>query len=214
MCGRFALFHSPDQWGLPPLQDHLPGWRPRFNIAPSQSIAVVRAGASGYELAPMVWGFVPHWVREDKPRFQPINARIETAADKPMFREALAHHRCLIPASGFYEWQTQANGKQPWFIHPARGVFLFAGLHSRWLGTGEPVDTVAILTQAATGDMVQVHDRMPVMLNPAQALQWLGAGGEQLACAPPGPEPVAMHPVNRRVNRPDQDDDGLIRPID
>lgn len=213
MCGRFALFHSPDQWGLEPLQVHLPGWHPRYNIAPSQSIAVVHQGATGLEAHAMLWGFVPHWVREDKPRFQPINARIEGAASKPMFRDALAHHRCVIPASGFYEWQATEQAKQPWFARPKNnGVFLFAGLHSRWMGTGEPVDTVAILTRDAMGDMSAIHARMPVMLNPAQAKQWLGPQGAAMAEMLPQPEPMTLYPVNTRVNRPTNDDDGLIRP--
>ena len=213
MCGRFALFHSPEQWGLESLSVQLPGWHPRYNIAPSQSIAVVHRGAPGLSAHPMLWGFVPHWVREDKPRIQPINARIETAADKPMFREALARHRCLIPASGFYEWQAAGPRKQPWFARPRnQGVFLFAGIHSRWLGPGEAVDTVAILTRDAQGEMRDIHSRMPVMLTPAQALHWLAPGGEQLAKALPDPEPMQLVPVNTRVNNPANDDDGLIDP--
>ena len=216
MCGRFTLISSPDTWPITGLANHLPGFAPRYNIAPGQNIAVIRAAhdGSGPELVPMRWGFVPHWVREDRPRLQPINARAETAAEKPMFRQALSSHRCLIPASGFYEWQGRQGAKQPWYIRANDSpIMLFAGIHDHFSGTGEPIDTVAILTRNADAQMAPIHERMPVMVSPQQVDDWFGPGYRNVLNADPA-TPLASWPVSTRVNNTRNTDDGLTRPLE
>lgn len=210
MCGRFTLTHPPDQWPIAIDHNLLPGFTPRYNIAPSQHIAVVVHSAEGTQVRPMQWGFVPHWVHEDKPKMAPINARIETAAEKPMFRDAMAHHRCLVPASGFYEWQASTSAKQPWYIHPGDDTpFLFAALYSRWQHGGEITDTVALLTTAASGDMAAIHERMPVRVAPAQTLSWLNSQTGQADWQ--DNQPMQMHRVSTRVNSPRNDDPTLVQ---
>ncbi|MDF1822651.1 MAG: SOS response-associated peptidase [Alcanivoracaceae bacterium] len=211
MCGRFTLTHPPEQWPVSIDHNLLPGFTPRYNIAPSQHIAVLVNSGEGTQVRPMQWGFVPHWVHDDKPKMAPINARIETAAEKPMFRKAMAEHRCLVPASGFYEWQATGSNKQPWYIHPAdEGVLLFGGVYSRWQHGGQVTDTVALLTTAARDNMTAIHDRMPVRVKPTHANAWLaGAPNEgdwQDA------SPMLTHRIGTRVNSPRNDDPSLITP--
>jgi putative SOS response-associated peptidase YedK len=212
MCGRFTLTHPPEQWPVRIDHNLLPGFTPRYNIAPSQHLAVLVNSGEGTQVRPMQWGFVPHWVHDDKPKMAPINARIETAAEKPMFRKAMAEHRCLVPASGFYEWQATDSNKQPWYIHAAdEGVLLFAGVYSRWQHGGQVTDTVAILTQPADAQMAPVHDRMPVRVNPEAAGEWLTGDTPHTDCWL-AHAPLAMHRVATEVNSPRNDSPTLVQP--
>lgn len=177
MCGRFTLF-EPDQvlareFGV----SDFPPRSPRYNIAPSQPITAVRAApsGSGREIALLRWGLIPSWSKDPATGNRLINARAETAREKPSFRNAFRRHRCLIPTSGFYEWQRQERGKQPYFIRMRNGhPFAFAGLWDRWERPDEgAVETCTILTTAANDVLAPIHDRMPVIVPPGEYDRWL-----------------------------------------
>ncbi len=178
MCGRYTLYHHEDdlaslfEVATFPLEE-------RYNIAPTQLVPVVRERQDGTrELDSMRWGLVPHWVKEPSEfKANLFNARSESAAEKPSFRDAMKNGRCLIPASGFYEWKAAGSGKQPYFIHRKEGAPLaFAGLYAYW-GRGEgALLSCTILTTAANDDMRPLHDRMPVILEAAAWERWLDPG--------------------------------------
>ncbi|HEY8505493.1 MAG TPA: SOS response-associated peptidase [Gemmataceae bacterium] len=208
MCGRFTLTTPAEQ--LASLFDvivpnELP---PRYNVAPSQPVAVVRpaqGGSGGREFALLRWGLIPSWAREEKIGSRLINARVETAAERPAFRDAFRSRRCLIAADGFFEWKPQDRRKQPYLVRRPDGKpFAFAGLWERWRPPrGEPVETCAILTTEAVGAPREIHPRMPVILPPEAFAEWLGGGplsperAQALAWA--GAELVAT-PVSAAVN--------------
>ena len=187
MCGRFALTATPDEMmELFSLleSDDFPA---RFNIAPTQPIMVVVAGeraAPGSNLperkAVLVrWGFVPGWVKDPRDFPLLINARAESAIDKASFRAAMRHRRVLVPASGFYEWRRPPKGSrepsQAYWVRPRKGgIVAFAGLMETWSSAdGSEVDTAAILTTAANASIRQIHDRMPVVIQPEDFARWL-----------------------------------------
>jgi putative SOS response-associated peptidase YedK len=177
MCGRFTLTVSgkdvADLFGLA----DVPDLTPRYNVAPTQLVAAVRAAADGQRsLGRLRWGLVPPWARDTK--IAPINAKAETAADKPTFRHAFRNRRCLIPADGFYEWQKAGRPKQPYlFKLRDGGPFAFAGVWERWQGpNGEAVESCAILTTSANELVRPVHERMPVILDPCLYGEWLDPG--------------------------------------
>lgn len=218
MCGRFYL-DTIQEALLEHFQlDDAPNLIPRFNIAPSQDIAVVRAGGHGRELAMLHWGLVPSWSKEEKTHYSMINARAETAATKPAFRSAYRQRRCLIPASGFYEWQPGKHGKQPYCIRPTGdGLFAFAGLWEHWEGEGKTVVSCTILVTDANELLAPIHDRMPVILDPADYNAWLDPHQHDPAALSELLKryPAAMmraYPVSRRVNNPINDDPACIEP--
>jgi putative SOS response-associated peptidase YedK len=142
----------------------------RFNVAPTQAIPVVRQTDAGRELAVVRWGLIPSWSKDPKSGPLLINARSETAAEKPAFRSAFKARRCLIPSDGFYEWKKIGNKKQPYHFHLANGQLLaFAGLWERW----KEIESCTILTTAANELSGQFHDRMPVILSPNDYAEWL-----------------------------------------
>ncbi len=139
-------------------------------------MAIVRMDQGERHFALVRWGFIPSWVKEVKPGKPLINARGETVAEKPSFRNAMKRRRCLIPADGFYEWQGDVPGKkQPWFIHrPDDGLFAFAGLWEHWMGAdGSEIETGVIITTAPNKTIAKIHDRMPVVINPDDYETWL-----------------------------------------
>lgn len=184
MCGRYALTVSPGELaealGLPDLDD----FPPRYNIAPTQPILLV-IGAEPHEpgsnlprrRAVLVrWGLIPHWAKDPKDLPLLINARSESAAEKPSFRASMRHRRALVPASGFYEWRREGNKRsQPYWVRPkGGGVLCFAGLMETWHALdGSEIDTGAILTTASNADVAPIHDRMPVVIPPADIDRWL-----------------------------------------
>ncbi|MEJ2602098.1 MAG: SOS response-associated peptidase [Gammaproteobacteria bacterium] len=218
MCGRFAFYSARE--AMPALfgVDDGAAVAPRYNIAPTQHAAVVRLDAEGHRQAAMLrWGLVPFWAKDMKIGNRLINARVETAAEKPAFRAAWSRRRCLVPADGFYEWRSAAGGKTPWFISASNGEpFAMAGLWERWTsegGTEEPVETFTILTTEAREPMSRLHDRMPVILGVDRSAAWLA--GE----APAGTGSLAdpslrlrAWPVSRRVNSPRNEDPSLVEP--
>lgn len=185
---------------------------PSFNAAPSQLQPVCRAGDSGArELTPMLWGFHPAWAGEGSPA--PINARGETAASGRMFKDAFAKRRCLVPASGFYEWKKIGSEKRPYYIHVTnQPVFCFAGIWEPSRGGGAP--TFAILTTKPNALVSEIHDRMPVIVDPANHATWLaGTLAMDDVLRPLPAARMAVHPVSKRVGSPKHNDPSLVQPV-
>jgi len=222
MCGRFTLFEADKILskefgvsGVPPLS-------PRYNIAPSQPIAAIRTPhtGAGRELALLRWGLIPSWSKDPAIGNRLINARAETVQEKPSFRNAFRRHRCLIPTNGFYEWQRQERGKQPYFVRMRdERLFAFAGLWDRWESPDDGViETCAILTTAANAVLAPIHDRMPVILPQAEYARWLDPalkdpGSLSPLLVPFPPEEMLAIPVSPRVNAPSTDDEKCIAPL-
>jgi len=222
MCGRFTLFEADQVLAREFGVSDFPPRSPRYNIAPSQPVAAVRAApaGSGRELALLRWGLIPSWSKDPAIGNRLINARAETAREKPSFRNAFRRHRCLIPASGFYEWLRWDRGKQPYFVRMCDGhPFAFAGLWDRWESPDEgAVETCAILTTAANDVLAPIHDRMPVILPPGEYDRWLDPSllnTDSLATllVPFPPEEMLAFPVSPRVNAPTVDDEKCITPL-
>lgn len=170
MCGRYVFV--PDiGWVNAMNEQKRSTFEPNYNVAPMQTMPVVTS--DGIQM--MQWSLVPSWSKEFKPAFTTINARSETAAEKPMFRGPFKNHRCLVPASGFYEWQKIGTTKQPYlFTVPNRSMFNFAGLYDVWYDPeNQPHHSFTILTTTANTVMSDVHDRMPVILDPSEEHFWL-----------------------------------------
>jgi len=177
MCGRFTLTTSAAEvarhFGL----DAVPDLHPRFNVAPTQDVATVRArrpaGSPGLEFRH--WGLVPHWAPDRAGAARRINARAETAAEKPSFRDALRSRRCLVPMDGYFEWKTSGRRKRPHHVRLAQGeLFAVAGLYEDWRGPGgEALSSVTLLTQAASPGLRALHPRMPVVVPLGAYTAWL-----------------------------------------
>ena len=191
---------------------------PRFNICPTQNITTVVSGEDGRHLVPMRWGFLPHWYKTDRDGPLLINARAETIAEKPAFRKACRERRCLIPASGFYEWtKTEEGERLPWYIHPSQADHTaLAGIWQDWIAPeGQTVTTCAVVTTAANEAMAQIHHRMPVTIRPDDYGLWLGEEGKGAALlmkAPPE-DALTFHRVDKRVNSNRVEGPELIEPI-
>jgi putative SOS response-associated peptidase YedK len=175
MCGRFARIATNTIFREKYRLKRLEQLRDSYNIAPSQSVAAVRAAEDGNELVLLKWGLIPSWSKDPKIGYKLTNARSETAAEKPSFRAAFKQRRCIIPASGFYEWKREAKQKQPFYFYPREGeLFSFAGLWERWHDPeGEEIETCTILTTSANELMQPIHDRMPVILDWSGENVWL-----------------------------------------
>jgi putative SOS response-associated peptidase YedK len=194
--------------------------RKRFNIAPTQEAPVVRVNESGArELAMLRWGLVPSWSKDPAIGNRMINARSETVAGKPSFRNAFRRRRCLVPATGFYEWTGAAGHKVPHAItFSDQPVFAFAGLWERWHDRATPgappVETFTLLTTNANRALAAIHDRMPVILPAAHHEAWLHAPPEDAArlLAPYADEPTRERIVSTRVNKPGNDSPDLLEP--
>jgi putative SOS response-associated peptidase YedK len=225
MCGRFTL--RIDSEAVARAFDARRGdldHGPRYNISPTDPVAVVRLSEDdgGRELAEARWGLVPHWVDDpDDFDLTLINARSETAPDKPAFRDAFRTRRCLVPADGFYEWVAVDGGKQPFFVHRGDDApFAFAGLWDRWRGPGDRrLESATILTCEPDEVVGELHDRMPVVLPPDRWDAWMDPASEPRAVQellrPRERNETAFeaHPVSRDVNRPDRDGPELVEPV-
>jgi len=221
MCGRFTLYAKGEilagEFGV----SGVPPEPPRYNIAPSRPVMAVRADAAGgREAALLRWGLVPSWSKDPAVGSRLINARSETVREKPSFRNAFRRRRCLIPASGFYEWLQKGRGKQPYYIRMRDGrVFAFAGLWERWEAPeGGAVETCTILTTGANAVLAPIHDRMPVILARPEYGKWLDPALKDadslvpLLAPFPGDGMVA-YPVSPRVNAPSADDEDCVAPL-
>lgn len=222
MCGRFSQTISAaaiaDTFRVTPI--HLP---PRYNVAPSQPVAaVVQLPDAPRQLRLLQWGLIPAWVKDPSIGYKTINARAETVAEKPSFRSAFRHRRCLIPADGFYEWQHAADSKskkQPYFISLQDCQPLaFAGLYERWENpAGEILETCTILTTTANEIMAPIHERMPVILAPDEHGLWLDSSAKidrlQALLDPYPAAAMQLYPVSTLVNSPKNDSAECRQPL-
>ena len=184
---------------------------PSFNVAPTHKTMIVKPSEGTLGPAMATWGLNPPW---NTSKLAPINARAEAVSTSPMFRQAFKARRCVVPASGFYEWQRLGDGpkprKQPWYVYRADGQpMLFAGLYEPRGGT----DTFTIITTDANEFMARLHDRMPVILEPEEAQRWIDQGDPSLL-KPAADGVLTAHPVSARVNSPENDDELLIQRVE
>lgn len=177
MCSRYSLTSPPEAVrAYFRYVNDVADFPPRYNIAPTQPVAIVRNDFKGQrEFALVRWGLMPPWLKDPRERAPLFNARAESAAEKPSFRGAMRHRRCLIPTDGFYEWTGKAGARRPFLIRPrGGGLFAMAGLWEHWIGSdGSEIETMAVLTCPANPTVATLHDRMPVLL-PEEAFDvWL-----------------------------------------
>lgn len=213
MCGRFTNKLSwAEIHALYQLTDTRPNIQPRYNIAPTQSVPVIRLGHDGQrELAMLRWGLIPAWARDEKIGYSTINARAETVATKPAFRDAYRRRRCIVPASGFLEWRQEGRGKQPYHFHRKddRPPSL-AGLWERWTRGPEPVESFTIIVTDANATIRPFHERMPVVLADDALDAWLDptAQPDKLAALlrPAEDDLLVADRVSARVNNVQNDD--------
>jgi putative SOS response-associated peptidase YedK len=219
MCARYVISSAADAVRALFGYDERPNFPPRYNVAPTQPIPIVRLvnGARSYAL--VRWGFLPAWVKEPKTFSLLVNARGESVLNKPAFRNAMRRRRCLIPADGFYEWQ-DGTPRRPHFVRPkSGGQIAFAGLWETWTGpNGEEVDTTAIVTTRANRTLAAIHDRMPVIVAPDAFNLWLDCAhvDATIAAALITPAPEGMlecYEVSPAVNRAGNDSADLIAPV-
>lgn len=177
---------------------------PNYNVCPTNEIHTITSENGLRRLRPMRWGFIPHWSKTPSDGPLLINARAETIAEKPAFRSACRERRCLVPASGFYEWTKDKDGKRlPWYIYPSAGEILaFAGVWQVWEKGDEPLTTCAIVTTDANEPVSAIHHRMPVVLSPEDWPMWLGENGKGAATLmrPAPKDALAFHRVDPAVN--------------
>ena len=225
MCGRFALI-SPTEKLAKTFQlnqadlSTMPPSVPRYNIAPTQPVTAVRLDQNGdRELTFFHWGLIPSWSKDMKFGSRLINARSETVAEKPSFRTAFKRRRCIVPADGFFEWQKTDDGKQPMYMYQADGdPFAFAGLWEFWTSPeGDAIQSCTILTTTPNELMAQIHNRMPVILEPEDFQTWLDPGPDptdafHLFRAYPAHK-MAAYPVSTVVNNPRNDSPACIESL-
>lgn len=217
MCGRFA-FYSPTE-ATAALFGASGGvtQKPRYNVAPTQMVAAVRAAGDGCrELLSLRWGLIPFWAKDPAIGNRMINARAETVAEKPSFRAAYRRRRCLVLADGFYEWHREASVKTPYFISRAdRDAFAFAALWEHWKNKDgdEEIQSTTLITTAADEFMSRLHHRMPVVLNAETADRWLGGDDELIDDVGRSFPAMQAWPVDRRVNNARNEGSDLIEPV-
>jgi len=196
-----------------------PNFPARYNIAPTQPVPIVRIFEGQREFALVRWGLIPSWVKDPRGFSLLFNARGESAAEKPAFRNAMKRRRCLFPADGFYEWKQDGKTKQPYFVRlKGGGPMAFAGLWESWMGpNGEEVETAAIVTTAASRSIAHIHDRMPVIVAPEAFDFWLDPNVDAaMAAAVIAPAPDGLlesYPVSNAVNRTANDTPDLLEPL-
>ena len=219
MCGRYSLICIDDLGQRFRIFDPTLGIRSHYNIAPSQMVPVIVQNEN-IELVMMRWGLIPNWVKDQKTSMHPINAKAETLAEKPMFCGLLKNRRCIVPASGFFEWKTEGKRKIPYYIclkdSPLFGI---AGLYDIWLDEfSEAHLTNTIITTGANELVAPLHDRMPAILKRGDEDRWLSGDAptsddmKKLLGSYPAGE-MDAYPVSSRVNSPDADDERLIQPL-
>lgn len=223
MCGRYRLSRRKQI-----IEEHFAAygdddWSPRYNIAPTQPVPVIRQNPKEptRDLSLLRWGLIPSWAKDASGAARTINARSETVATLPAFRDAFKSRRCLIPADGFYEWQRTGTSKQPFcFEVNDRALFAFAGLWDRWKDpTGQWIRSCSILTTTPNAVTSAIHDRMPVILDPADYDLWLDPGMTDTATVaellkPFDARQMLKYPVSSRVNRVDNDDPECSKPVE
>lgn len=218
MCGRYALQPGDKFYDRFNIENRLDTLVPRYNIAPGQFVPVIVSKSPNRVMA-MKWGLIPHWVKEERADYKMINARLETVKEKPSYRGLIQSKRCLVPASGFYEWRATKQGKIPYYIYEkGNPLFAFAGLYDVWKNSkGEEIHTFTIITREANPYMARIHERMPVILRKNEEVPWIDkatdantalrliAGSAQIG--------LQAHPVSRQVNKPENDSADLLKDI-
>ncbi len=222
MGSRYSLTSPPEAIGKLFAVETGEGFPPRYNIAPTDPVLIVRNSEfkDARELVLVRWGLIPSWVKDPRGFPTLINARADTAIDKPSFRGAMRHRRCLVPADGFYEWTGGRGAKQPHLIRRKdRAPFALAGLWEHWLGAdGSEIETTAILVTEANADVRVIHDSMPVILAPEDFDRWLdckpGTADTVRDLLKPPPEGLLEHiEIDRRLNNPRNEGPGLQAPV-
>jgi putative SOS response-associated peptidase YedK len=218
MCGRYSLLdYIKLAHGLP-IKDKSYRFTARYNIAPSQEVPVI-VNDDGLLIKNMRWGLIPSWAKEESIGYKMINARAETVATKPSFRKAFKNQRCLVPTDGFYEWKQENGKKTPYrILMKDEATFTFAGLWDQWKKPdGSLLQSFTIITTAANETLKALHDRMPVILGSAEALQWLDPNtpGEILSSLlkPYPDDMMKFYEVSKMVNSPKNDREDILKPI-
>ncbi len=238
MCGRYTITSAPEAYRALFRYAEQPNFPPRYNVAPTQPIPIVRLEQGERHFALVRWGLIPSWVKDPHDFSLLINARGESVTEKPAFRNAMKRRRCLVPADGFYEWQPAGGRKQPYYIRAKSGAksgansgakppgaksgvpLAFAGLWETWEGpNGEEIDSATIITTRANRLLADIHDRMPVIVPEAAFDLWLDCANVDAATAAaviaPAPEGLLeAYPVSTAVNRTANDNAGLLEPVD
>jgi putative SOS response-associated peptidase YedK len=222
MCGRYFLHSTAEKLTQLFGEMPMPVLAPRYNIAPTQPVPIVRVDAQGRrEMVLVRWGLVPGWSKGPDNRYSMINARAETVAQKPAYRNAYRYRRCLIPADGFYEWRAGHNGKQPYVLRAAdRTPLALAGLWEHWHDDqGNELESCVILVKEANAQVRPVHDRMPVFIGHDSFHTWLDPRLQKsqpvdTLLAAQQPPSLRIHPVSKAVNSPRNDSPDLIEPVE
>jgi len=219
MCGRYSLVFIDDLGNRFRVFNPMMGARSRFNIAPGNEMPVIIHEEKN-ELVMMNWGLVPHWTQDITTAQRPINARAETLSEKPSFKELLQNRRCIVPASGFFEWKKEGKKKIPFYLHlPKNPLFAFAGLYDSWANPdGKLLFTYTIITTEPNELIAKIHNRMPSILLPEHEECWLSktplnARDLKEILSPFPAENMSMYPVSPLVNSPDADDERIIKPM-
>jgi putative SOS response-associated peptidase YedK len=221
MCGRFGLWADPGQ-----IENHfkvqLPQSLPfRYNIAPSQEIPAIRVSKEGKRKLTMLrWGLIPFWAKEQSSKYKMINARADTVFSKPAYKAAVRRRRCLVPATGFFEWKRGERSKQPYLVRGRDSdLFSMAGIWEHWENseTGDVIESCAILTTRPNSVVGELHDRMPVIIKPESYPTWLDPNIQSQEQLTPLMEPypnekTVIQPINREVNNPANDNPSVIQP--
>ena len=224
MCGRYRLSRRKQI-----IEEHFDSvsgeedWSPRYNVAPTQPVPIIRQNPREphRELSLVRWGLVPAWAKDSRGAAKMINARSETAATMPAFRDAMKFRRCIVPADGFYEWKKSGAARQPYCFEVSDGeLFAFAGIWERWKDpSGNTLETCSILTTTSNAVAAQVHDRMPVILDSDSYDLWLDPGMRDVAAAAELLKPcdarlMRSYPVSARVNHVANDDAECSTPVE
>jgi putative SOS response-associated peptidase YedK len=221
MCGRFTLEPTTTFYERFDITNRVEDLVPRYNIAPGQDVPVVIRNSPN-RLMYMRWGLIPHWAKDEKVGYKMINARAETLTERPAYRGLLRSQRCIVPASGFYEWQdTGGKGKQPYYVHADASEYLpFAGLYDIWVNSeGIEVYSFTIITTQPTVNLQAVHNRMPAILEPDAEKVWLDPDVTDAQEIIPLLQPYTIRPleyykVSKAVNRAGFDAPMLIQRAD
>jgi putative SOS response-associated peptidase YedK len=224
MCGRYSLIFIDDLGNRFRVFNPMIGLHSRFNIAPGNEMPVIindDEHSDKWNLVMMKWGLVPHWTRDIRSAKRSINARAESLAEKPSFAGLLKNRRCLVPASGFFEWKKEGTKKIPYYINlPKSPLFAFAGLYDQWNDpAGNPLLTYTIITVEPNELVAKVHNRMPSILLRENEERWLSktslsTGALKEILTPFPAENLSLYPVSPLVNTPDTDDERVIQPMD
>jgi putative SOS response-associated peptidase YedK len=220
MCGRYSITTAPEAMRALFRYGEQPNFPPRYNIAPTQPVPIVRLVEGQRQFALVRWGLIPPWVKDPKTFSLLINARCESVLDKPAFRNAMRRRRCLFPADGFYEWKRVGDRKRPYYVRlRSHTPMAFAGLWETWTGpNGEEMETAAIITTPANRVLNPIHDRMPAVLSLDAFDFWLDSGRVDALTAaallvPARDDLFEFHEISTAVNRVANDSPALIAPV-